>query len=323
MYSNILFIYCGGTIGLSKKNHILISNTFENRLRKKIPSIPFDFLELENIHESNDMESESWINIALKIKINYNKYDSFIILMGTDTMAFLSSALSFIMENLQKSVICTGSQKPLYMKDSDGVDNIINSIKYANQGIYKEVCICFNGKLFRGNRCTKIDNLQFNMFTSPNMKPLSEINQPLGNTKKDLIIFKNINISFLVFRITPNFDYNTLIDMIKMTLKLKIIILELFGLGTSQSDPNKLLTLINVCNEKNIFIVALTQNLKGGIIETYNITHLLKKKGILFGGDMTTEAGSTKICYLLGKYGNDKKKIIKLFNKNIRGELTE
>lgn len=330
MIRKILIIYVGGTIGLVKNlenNLVLIPKTFENVLRKKIKekkdkTIPlFDFLELDNIMESNNISSKEWINITKIVKEYYEEYDSFIIVTGTDTMAFLASSLSFMFENLHKSVILTGAIIPLYHKDTDGLSNVLCSLNHAKSEKYKEVCICFGKKIFRGNRCTKISNLAKNAFLSPNHRLLQSQNKQ-KNEIPPLITFLKMKTKFIVLRITPNFDYMSLIVMLQNVTTLKIIIIELYGLGTGPTHEDRLIKVLKICNQKQILVLGVTQNIFGGLQEVYNITNELQKNGLLFGKDMTTEAASTKICYLYGKYGNNLNMIKQMLNKNLRGEIT-
>jgi L-asparaginase/Glu-tRNA(Gln) amidotransferase subunit D len=328
MNPTILIIYCGGTIGLyndSTKGLILQKNVFQTsfhnkwKLQSNIPA--YDFIEMEQLLESNDMDNKSSENIALKIKKYYKSYNAFVIIMGTDTMAYFASALSFMLENLQKIIICTGSQKPFQFS------NVFKSLKYANNSIFNEVCICFDGILFRGNRCTKIHNIHKNAFVSPNFKPLAIkpiINNYIPSLLKTetLQLFTKFETRILVFRIVPSFDYISLIDMLKKSTKIKIIVLELFGLGTGPTHNSKLINLLHICNIKHIILLGVTQNIYGGIKDLYNITKSFKKYGMLLGGDMTTEACCAKIGFLYGKYGNNKIKITSVMNQNIRGELT-
>jgi L-asparaginase/Glu-tRNA(Gln) amidotransferase subunit D len=329
MNRDILVIFCGGTIALvenPQKELILIPNTFENILRNKLKAenkdVPsFDFLEIENIVESNNLASKGWINIAKKIKTNYGKYGSFVIVSGTDTLAYFGSALSFMLENLQKPVILTGAQRPLYTKNTDGLFNIICSLKYAESKKYKEVLLCFGKEILRGNRSRKVDNVRDKAFISPNFKLLPTKIQN-DSVIPPLRIFLKMKTKFLVFRITPNFDYASLIEMIDNVKNLKMIIIELFGLGTASSHKDRMIKLLHICKKNGVLVLAVTQNIFGGIREVYRITKEFEKENMLFAGDMTTEAACTKLCYLYGKYDGDREKIKLMLKQDLRGEIS-
>jgi L-asparaginase/Glu-tRNA(Gln) amidotransferase subunit D len=357
MKKEILLIYCGGTIGLildKKKEITLIPDTFEKIIRLKIKkekiNVPlFDYVEINDIIESNNLGCDEWIEISKLIESKYNDYSAFVIISGTDTLSYVGSALSFMLENLNKTVILTGSQRPLFSKDTDGLSNVVNSLRHANMNKYKEVLLCFGGELLRANRSIKVDNFNDKAFISPNFKlssrtkninlisslatssllpvktlsstlPMGSLLYPKG--EKTLNIFLNMKTRFLVFRIAPNFDYISLIDMLQNTNKLKMIIVELYGLGTAPSCQNKLLKLLRTCNKMRIIVLGVTQTIFGGIKFKYNITFELEKNNMLLCGDMTTESASTKLCYLYGKYNGNLKTIKIMMLQNLRGEIT-
>ncbi len=338
----ILLIYTGGTIGMVKdyKTNALKAFDFSQILKKipelkqlhcKITTISFD----EPIDSSN-MNTQYYIQIAEILEENYQQFDGFVILTGSDTMSYTSSAISFMLENLQKPVIFTGSQLPIGDLRTDAKENLITSIEIASarkndEPIIKEVCLYFEYKLYRANRTTKINAEQFEAFTSLNYPSLAEsgvhltyhhhlLHQPTEKSK-NLIVRKKLATNIVVLKLFPGIT-KEVIASILLIPKLKGVILETYGAGNAPTEKWFINLIKNAIN-KGIAVVNITQCVGGSVIlGHYETSTQLKKIGIVDGKDLTTESAVAKLMYLLGeKLSEDKFK--RFFESSLRGELTK
>lgn len=337
----ILIIYTGGTIGMIQdpETKSLVPFNFDS-IYDQIPRLSFYDLEIDtfafdNPIDSSDMHPQDWRQIANKVYEQYNYYDGFVILHGTDTMAYTASALSFMFENLSKPIILTGSQLPLGIARTDGRNNIINSVEIAaiknpdGSSMVPEVCICFESKLYRGNRTYKSNAENFDAFASPNYPELANMgvsikynkeyiaSKPLG--KLELRTDMDVNIAIL--KLYPGIT-SSVVKSILETEGLRGVILETYGAGNSiKSDW--FLNLLKEAIQKNIIILNVTQCKGGGCVHEgkYESSYLLGRAGIVSGNDIITESAVTKMMYLLGNYSNNE--IVKtLLNKSLRGEMS-
>ena len=288
----------------------------------------FDLYEMSPLLDSSNMAVSEWNRIGEKISKLYDRYDGFVILHGTDTMAYTASSLSFMLENLDKPVILTGSQIPLCEIRSDGRDNLITSMLIAASGVVKEVCLYFGGKLLRGNRSTKMSADGLVAFDSPNLQPLAEagINiryYPMTPLPEKTGPFRFVPFSEVpigVLKIFPGINFS-LFDVV-LTEKLKGIVLETFGAGNVPADGNALLPIIKSAFSAGAVITVCSQCPKGTVaLGAYAASSELVSAGAVSGYDMTTEAAVAKLYYLFSK-GYSKEEIKEKMETNIAGELT-
>lgn len=291
-------------------------------------------LEFEVLLDSSSIDSTGWVQIAETINRNYTLFDGFVILHGTDSLAYTCSALSFMLENLGKPVIFTGSQVPFSERKNDALGNLMDSLDIAGHFMIPEVCLCFNSKLFRGNRTTKISASAFDAFGSPNMPPLASITG-MGTevdwkvilrptTLEPFRIQKNLEIHHVAcLRIFPGIKAKML-DAVLQTEKLKGLVLETFGAGNAPSGhDDAMLKVISEAVDRGIAIVNVTQCLTGSVNPVYATGMVLSKAGVIPGGDMTTEAALTKLSYLLALPNATPESVAQEMAKSIRGEMSE
>ncbi len=316
----IMLIYTGGTIGMIKDFETGALRNFNfDELLNHIPELKLLDCKIETVSfekpiDSSDMNTDAWIALAEIIESQYDRMDGFVILHGSDTMSFSASALSFMLENLCKPIIFTGSQLPIGDLRTDAKENLITSIQIAalrenEQPVIREVCLYFEYKLFRGNRTTKISAEHFEAFTSMNYPPLAEsgmnltINRELlflPNLKKPLIVHKELETRILVVKMFPGMDKDTF-QYITNYPETKGLLVETYGTGNVTTEPwfiERLRTLI----ENGIPVINITQCEKGSVaMGLYETSTELKSIGIISGKDINFEAAITKTMYLLGK----------------------
>ncbi|MDD4149517.1 MAG: type I asparaginase [Bacteroidales bacterium] len=334
----ILIIYTGGTIGMIKNEKgVLLPFSLENLLND-IPLLkdyPADInsLGLDKLIDSSDADTDFWLLLNKIITDNYDKFDGFVILHGSDTMAYTASALSFLLENLSKPVILTGSQLPIGLLRTDGRENIIASIELAcmhKNGVplIQEVCIYFEDNLYRGNRTNKFSAENFDAFISPNFPLLAHVGTEIKVFEEN---FLKSSIDFLIshnelcnevaiIKLFPGIQVKT-IKAITEIIGLKGIILETYGSGNAPTDKE----IINCFEEaisKGITILNITQCTVGKVQQgKYETSTKLRDIGIVSGGDMTTEAALAKLMFLLAK-NYSLKELTKLLTISIRGEMS-
>lgn len=331
----IYVAYTGGTIGMqhSAQGFIPVPGFLTNTV-KSMPEFyraempEFVIHEYDPVIDSSDMTPGHWLTIAKDIQKNYADYDGFVVLHGTDTMAYSASALSFMLEDLTKPVIITGSQIPLAQLRSDGQVNLLNSLYLAAYYPIAEVALYFNNQLFRGNRATKADADGFNAFSSPNFPPLLQagIHIELNAGKLMDISPKQ---SLRVAEITPQpISVVTLYpgispDVIKNMAAppVRALIIKSYGVGNAPQDPH-ILAALKEATERGTIIVNCTQCFKGKVnMGGYATGHALALCGVSSGNDMTLEAALTKLHYLLSQ-PLSADEIRTSIEKDLRGELT-
>ncbi len=335
MRKHIYIAYTGGTIGMkpSEQGYVpaagFLQNTLKNMPEFHRPEMPdFTLHEYDNLIDSSDMNPSDWQRIADDIAAHYDEYDGFIILHGTDTMAYTASALSFMLENLSKPVIVTGSQIPLAELRSDGQVNLLNALFVAANYPIAEVSLFFNNRLLRGNRSRKVDADGFNAFDSPNFPPLLEaginISLNAGTLAKSstapLVVSRvsaqPIGMVSLYPGISAQVIQNTLMQPVNALILLS------YGVGNAPQNT-QLIQQLEYARQRQIPIVNCTQCLRGSVnMRGYATGNALKEAGVLSGGDMTPEATLAKLHYLLSK-NIDYITLTEKLTKNLRGELTE
>jgi L-asparaginase len=339
MNKQVLIIYTGGTIGMSvdPDTNALIPFDFEN-VSRKVPELKkFDFgvrsISFDPIVDSSEMSPEIWGRLVKIIEDNYSQYDGFVVLHGTDTMSYTASALSFMLHNLRKPVIFTGSQLPLGAIRTDGKENLITALEISaayknNQAVVPEVCIYFQDKLFRGNRTTKYNAEHFRAFRSDNYPPLAEVglhikyNYPyiryttLNGTFSVSTRMEN-NVSLL--KIFPGINERVVRSVLEAP-GIRGVVLETYGSGNAPTSGWFMKALRDAI-DRGVIIINVTQCLAGNVeMWRYETGRHLLNIGVVSGHDITTEAALTKLMYLLENSTSMEELKISL-NTSLKGEI--
>lgn len=336
---SILIIYTGGTIGMAadpKTGQLAPVNFAEISLQ--LPELIYFDLDIETISfsppiDSSEVEPEMWIKLAETIGKHYDEFDGFVILHGTDTMSYSASALSYLLENLGKPVIFTGSQLPIGMLRTDGKENLISSIEIAaasmnNLPVVPEVCIFFQNKLFRGNRTRKYNVEYFNAFRSDNYPPLAEtgiyikynhdlINRPGKDMK--LKVHQKMNNDVAILKIFPGIT-KKLINAVLSVEGLKGVVLETYGAGNAPTG-SWFIEELESAVKRGIVILNVSQCAIGSVdMNKYQTGKRLQEAGILSGNNITTEAAVTKLMFIFA-LTTDVEVIRSLIKSSVRGEI--
>ncbi|PNF24025.1 L-asparaginase [Cryptotermes secundus] len=359
--SRVLVLYTGGTIGMmkdDKKAYVPIPNAFEKYIRRipymhdeeyvgtrlsateksKFLVLPemtdktrvlYHIQEYSQLLDSSNMAMDSWIQIALDIQKSYEAYDGFVILHGTDTLAYTASALSFMFENLGKTVIVTGSQIPVFESRSDGRDNILGALVLAGNYVIPEVTVFFRNNLFRGNRTMKKSTDAFFAFDSPNMPPIAKIGINIEvnaqaifrpSTIEKFRVHPTLNPNVGLLRLFPNITIQAVRAFFQPPIEG--VVLQTYGAGNIPSNRIDLMEELKAASRRGILIINCTQCIEGSVCSTYETGMILAQAGIIPGVDMTPEAALTKLSYVLSKTDWDLNTKRELMQRNLRGELS-
>lgn len=338
--SSILMIYTGGTIGMKQDPADQTLKPFDfSQILEEVPELGkfafrIDSYTFDPLIDSSDVEPSLWQELAALIRDRYDDYDGFVILHGTDTMSFSASALSFMLDNLSKPVIFTGSQLPIGVPRTDGKENLVSAVEIASakdengQAMVPEVCVFFDSHLLRGNRSTKVNSEYFNAFRSPNWPPLAEagvtirynrdiIRKP---TVSPLKVQLDLDTRVSIVKIHPGMTPEVMRYLLCGT-ETRAVILETYGAGNAPSAEWFLDIVRDACAMGKL-IVNVTQCLWGSVnMDLYATGKALKSAGAVSAFDATTESALAKLFFLLGKeLPTDLVK--KAFEENLRGEIS-
>jgi L-asparaginase len=333
----ILILYTGGTFGMARdENGVLVPFDFRSILHH-LPALKNLALELSVISfdkpiDSSNIDPSHWQVLADFIANNYDQYDGFVVLHGTDTMAYTASALSFMLDGLSKPVVFTGAQLPISEPRSDARENLITALEVASarkdgKALVPEVCIYFNYELLRGNRSKKVESMQFDAFDSDNYPPLAKAGVKIDynyaairpNDGDPLRLRRNVDCNLSILKLFPGIQEST-VRAILETKGLKAVIIETYGSGNAPTS-SWLISLLENAIRQGILIVNVSQCPGGRVTQgRYETSRELQRIGVIGGADMTAEAAITKLMVLLGCY--DIAKVKSLIPVSLAGELT-
>ncbi|GAB1609694.1 uncharacterized protein LOC115217061 [Argonauta hians] len=359
-FKKVLVLYTGGTIGMkrdSNGSYVPVQGFLFDALKERFHDyesgpkflleeenssyfmlgstqdgsrIQVKFIEYDPLIDSSCMCSDNWVKIATDIKAEYDNFDGFVILHGTDTMAYTASALSFMCKHLGKPIILTGSQIPVIELRSDGYFNFISSLIVAANYCIPEVMLCFDSNVYRGCRAVKIDTGAFAAFDSPNLTPLvklgfkiqvnwASVTRP-GEMEK-FNIFTNMCSNVAVIHLFPSIHLET-IEAVVLSPNTRGIVLQTYGAGNIPMNQQSFVDLLKEATKRGILIVNVTQCAKGSVGKYYAASEGLGEAGVIPGRDITVEAAITKLMYVLGHDHLSLEQKKKILNKNLRGEVT-
>ncbi|XP_048047721.1 60 kDa lysophospholipase isoform X2 [Megalobrama amblycephala] len=314
------------TLVLPKSTHS--ADPLFHGLSKQNKRIVYTILEYSPLLDSCNMTTDDWATIGKDIEKHYEQYDGFVVLHGTDTMAYTASALSFMCENLGKPVILTGSQVPIYEMRNDGRDNLLGALLIAGQFVIPEVCLYFHHKLYRGNRVTKVDAGSFNAFNSPNLPPLANAEVDIkinwdtvwrANTTAKFTVQTQMNRNVGLLRLFPGITADTVRAFLQPPMDG--IVLETYGSGNAPDNRADLLDEIRKATERGLIMINCTQCLRGSVTTSYATGQALSDAGLVAGCDMTPEAALSKLSYVLAKQDLSTEEKKKMLSRNLRGEM--
>ena len=336
--SAILLIYTGGTIGMKESGHGLVPFDF-SQIPVEVPELAKFTFKLESktfdpLIDSSDVEPAMWQKIAGIIEENYDHFDGFVVLHGTDTMAYSASALSFMLDGLSKPVIFTGSQLPVGSLRTDGKENLVSAIEAASaknadgSAVVPEVAIWFNSKLLRGNRATKVNSTSFDAFRSPNLPPLAEAGidihyntHLIRKSGTELRVHYNLDTRVAILKVHPGITEQVARNVL-LGEGIRAVILETYGSENAISKP-WFTDIVAESARSGRILLNITQCLAGEVnMDLYATGKALQEAGVVSGADITTEGGLAKLFYLMGEYP-DNEKVKSLLQLNLKGEISK
>jgi len=347
--SRVLVLYTGGTIGM-RKNAQGVMEPVNGYLAEKVAAMPqlhdptqplyttfpsrsgrrirYDIEAYEVLLDSANLDLSHWARFATDIEAHYDDYDAFVIVHGTDTMAYTASALSFMLEGLDKPVILTGAQLPLEQLRNDALDNLLGALGIAGHYAIPEVGLYFHHKLLRGNRSRKVDTAHLDAFASPNLPPLVDVGidvrvnwdlvRPPG--EGGLRVKAMLDPHVAALRLYPGMTRRVLENF--LAPPLRGLVLETFGSGNAPDRDDNLIGALRDASSAGVVIVNVTQCHTGRVHPRYAAGRALADAGVVPGSDMTPEAALTKLTWLLGQ-GLGPDEVRELATIDLRGELTE
>ena len=341
--SSILMIYTGGTIGMKQDPKDQTLKPFDfSQILEEVPELGKYALNIDSytfnpLIDSSDVEPSLWQSLATLIKDRYDEYDGFVVLHGTDTMAYSASALSFMLDNLTKPVIFTGSQLPIGVPRTDGKENLISAVEIAaakdedGHSLVPEVCIFFDSQLLRGNRCTKVSSEEFRAFRSPNYPALAEAGINIRYNRKAIVEPQDWSAPI---RISTNLD--TRVSILKVHPGItpqvmryflcgdgtRAVILETYGSGNAPSSQ-WFLDIVREAAAMGKVLMNVTQCLSGSVdMDLYATGKALEKIGVVSGRDITTESALAKLFCLMGN-SKDNAWVKNRLGDNLKGEISK
>lgn len=336
MHNKVLLVYTGGTIGMVQDDNGSLRPFPMDHIYDVVPELKkcsyhIDTCQLSNIIDSSNMTPSFWVDIAEIIERQYDNYDGFVILHGTDTMAYTASALSFMFKNLAKPIILTGSQLPMGMLRSDGRENIICALELASarEVLIPEVCLFFENHLYRGNRSTKVSAENFDAFGSFNYPSLAKAGisltyKPhlfLPPTDGRLEVRKRFDSHIAVLKLFPGITPEV-VNAVLNAEGLHGVIIETFGSGNAPTEP-WFIDAMDQAIRRNIILLNVTQCKAGSVkMCQYEASCDMNRIGVIGGYDITIEAAVTKMMYLLGTYPDNLDHVRESLSRSLRGEIT-
>jgi len=337
MQKKIFIAYTGGTIGMGPGESGyqpvpgLLSDQMKNMSALNHPQMPvYEIHEYTPLIDSSNMSPRQWLHIARDIGANYDAYDGFVVLHGTDTMAYTASALPFMLQGLAKPVIVTGAQVPMCEVRNDARENLITALWIAAHCAIPEVCLLFGSRLLRGNRATKTATDAFDAFESPNFPPLARIGAdidirwdlvlPVPDTAGPIAVTALNESRVAALRLFPGMSPDVLANI--LAPPIKGLVLETYGTGNAPTDDPRLLAVLSEAVDRGVVVVNCTQCLRGRVrMATYATGTALSRAGVISGMDMTPEAALTKLFYLFSQ-NLSSEQVRQQVTLNLRGELS-